>query len=295
MAHPTPAGDDDRLSLQAAADILGVHYMTAYRYVRTGRLDAVRDGSHWYVSRAAIANLRAAGAPGRNKAGSSGRRRDYAGELMAHLVAGDEAESWRVVQDALASAVTAEELYLEIVGRAMRAVGDNWEAGTVSIAEEHHATALAYRLLGRLGPTFTRRGPARGLVVLGSPSGDRHGLASALVADPLRGRGFTVADLGADTPAQSFAEVVALDDRTRAVGIVVSVPIDDAIVANTIAAVRSARTVPVLIGGRTIADAAHATALGADAFSASAPEAIAWFDSIGIPPPRGRRTDTPDN
>jgi excisionase family DNA binding protein len=295
MAQPTPTGDDDRLSLQAAADILGVHYMTAYRYVRTGRLDAVRDGSHWYVTHAAIANLRAAGAPGRNKLGSSSRRRDYAGELMTHLVAGDEAESWRVVQDALASAVTAEELYFEVVGTALRAVGDNWEAGTISIAEEHRASALASRLLGRLGPSFTRRGPARGLVVLGSPSGDRHGLASALVADPLRGRGFMVTDLGADTPAHSFAEVVALDDRTRAVGIVVSVPIDEAVVANTIAAVHSARAVPVLIGGRTIADAAHASALGADAFSQSAAEAVAWFDSIRIPPPRGRRSASPDS
>ncbi len=295
MAQPTPTGADDRLTLQAAAEILGVHYMTAYRYVRSGRLDAVRDGSHWYVSRAAIANLRPAGAPGRNKLGATSRHRDYAGELVTHLVAGDEAESWRVLQDALASAVTAENLYLEIIGPALRTVGDKWEAGTVSIAEEHRASALTQRLLGRLGPTFTRRGPARGLVVLGSPSGDRHGLASALVADPLRGRGFTVADLGADTPAVSFAEIVALDDRTRAVGIVVSVPIDDAVVAHTIAAVHAARSVPVLVGGRTITDAVHAAALGADAFSESASAAIAWFDSIRVPTSRARRTDTPDS
>jgi excisionase family DNA binding protein len=293
MTQSTPTDDDEPLTLQAAADILGVHYMTAYRYVRTGRLDAFRDGSHWYVQPAAIANLRAAGAPGRNKLGSSTPRRDYVGELTAHLVVGDEAEAWRVVQDALASAVTPEVLYLEIIGPALRSIGDSWEAGTVSIAEEHRASALAYRLLGRLGPAFTRRGPARGLVVLGSPSGDRHGLASALVADPLRGRGFTVADLGADTPAQSFAEVVAIDARARAVGIVVSVPIDDEVVAGTIAAVRSARSLPVLVGGRTITSAAHATALGADAFSESAPDAIAWFDSIESSPPGPHRPKPP--
>ena len=30
---------ESRLTLQEAADRLGVHYMTAYRYVRTGRLE----------------------------------------------------------------------------------------------------------------------------------------------------------------------------------------------------------------------------------------------------------------
>ena len=127
--------------------------------------------------------------------------------------------------------------------------------------------------------------------MLGAPSGDRHGLATALVADPLRGRGFAVADLGADTPAQSFAEVVEGDDRARAVGIVVTMPVDDDQVASAIAAVHSARPVPVLLGGRTIRDAAHASALGADAFSESASAAIAWFDSIGSaqPQPRPRR------
>src|ERR1700722_17230894 len=37
------------LGLQEAADQLGVHYMTAYRYVRTGRLPARRVGNQCWV------------------------------------------------------------------------------------------------------------------------------------------------------------------------------------------------------------------------------------------------------
>ncbi|HVJ97152.1 MAG TPA: helix-turn-helix domain-containing protein, partial [Acidimicrobiia bacterium] len=41
---------DDKISLQDAAERLGVHYMTAYRYVRLGHLPAERDdGGRWYV------------------------------------------------------------------------------------------------------------------------------------------------------------------------------------------------------------------------------------------------------
>ena len=42
-------GGSGLLGLQEAADRLGVHYMTAYRYVRTGRLPATRIGSQWWV------------------------------------------------------------------------------------------------------------------------------------------------------------------------------------------------------------------------------------------------------
>ena len=34
--------DPSLITLQEAADRLGVHYMTAYRYVRTGRMPATR-------------------------------------------------------------------------------------------------------------------------------------------------------------------------------------------------------------------------------------------------------------
>jgi excisionase family DNA binding protein len=271
---------DDELSLQEAADLLDVHYMTAYRYVRTGRLIAERRGKHWYVPRSSITAMREASTPGRKKQGSASARRNYAAELAVLLTEGDEAEAWRLSQNALASAFTPEQLYLDALAPAMRSVGDQWEAGQVSIAEEHRASALASRLVGRLGPLFTRRGPTRGLMVLGTPTGDRHGLTTALLADPLRGRGFTVADLGADTPAASFAEIVTNEDQTTAVGIAVSVAVDDHVVSETIHAIHSAREVPVLLGGRAITDAAHATRLGADAYSDTAISALAWFDTM---------------
>ena len=148
------------------------------------------------------------------------------------------------------------------------------------MAQEHRASALAYRLIGRLGPSFTPRGPTRGLIVLGTPTADRHGLAPALLADPLRGRGFAVADLGADTPAASFAEIVTNENRACAVGIAVSVAVGDAVVSEAIDAIHTARAVPVLLGGRAITGAAHATRLGADAYSDTAANALTWFEAM---------------
>ena len=172
-----PGGDD--LSLQEAADLLGVHYMTAYRYVRTGRLGASQVGGTWRVPRASLRALQPAAPAGRAQPGSSSARAQYARRLRDRLIEGDEVEAWRVVEQALASAYTPEDLYFEVLGPALCRVGDEWAKGRVTIAEEHRATVLMARLVGRLGPSFVRRGRTRGLVILGAPATDFHALASS--------------------------------------------------------------------------------------------------------------------
>ena len=48
-----------------------------------------------------------------------------------------------------------------------------------------------------------------------------------ILADPHRGRGFIVSELGADTPAASVAEIVTNEAQTITVGVAVSVAADD--------------------------------------------------------------------
>ena len=48
---------DETLSLHEAAEALGVHYMTAYRYVRLGVLPAHREGRSWRVRRVDLDTL----------------------------------------------------------------------------------------------------------------------------------------------------------------------------------------------------------------------------------------------
>jgi excisionase family DNA binding protein len=276
------AGADEALTLQEAADLLGVHYMTAYRYVRTGRLDATRHGGQWVVPKSAIGSLRAPAAPGRKRLGAP-TQRHYTAELAELLITGDEPEAWRLAQRALASAYSPEQLYVEVLAPAMGAVGDAWAHGRIDVADEHRASTVISRLIGRLGPLFIRHGQTRGFLVLGTASGDRHGLSTALLADPLRGRGFAVADLGADTPPASFAVTCAKMDRVLAVGIAASVVVGDDVLVRTIEAIRAARDVPILLGGGGVGGAAHAAALGADAYTATATDALAWFEQVVRP------------
>ncbi len=274
------ARPDDDLTLQEAADVLGVHYMTAYRYVRTGQLPAVQVDSRWRVRRSNLEKIAKPRAPGRVRHGAAPDRDHDRRRLRALLVQGDEIEAWHLTQRLLSSSCTPEDLYLEVLGPALGLVGEDWAAGRISVAQEHRASAVMFRLIGRLGPLFVRRGRTRGAVVLGAPAGDHHGMATALVADVLRGRGFSVVDLGGSTPAESFVEAVTTTQRVVGVGIVVSAPIDDPAVAATIGAIRAATGVPVLVGGVAIRDDEHARRLGADACTPSARAAVEWLDAL---------------
>ena len=174
-----------------------------------------------------------------------------------------------------------EDLYFDVLGPAMRRVGADWAAGRIDVADEHRATVVMYRLVGRLGPLFARRGTPRGAIVLGAPAGDPHGLATALVADPLRGRGFSITDLGANTPATSWADTIAGTPRVVGVGVVVSTPVDDALIAATIATIKADHEGPVVLGGVAIRDQATWTRSVPTSGRRQRAAAVDHFDATG--------------
>jgi excisionase family DNA binding protein len=253
----------DELTVREAAERLGVHYMTAYAYVRTGRLDARREGAQWRIRRQAVDELREPVRPRSRRAG-----RDRPTRLAARLVASDEAGAWTLVERALVSGHEPADVHLDLLAPALRWIGRQWELGHLDVGDEHCATSVAQRLIARLGPRFTRPGRTRGTIVLGCVAGERHAMASALLADLLRSRGFTAVDLGGDTPAASFVAAARAANRPRAV-LVGAIADGHAVeVGKTLASLRAADLgVPLLAGGPGIAGARAAHALGADGWS----------------------------
>lgn len=252
--------------MQQAAERLGVHYMTVYRYVRLGMLPARKEGGTWRIDAADLSLLDTAPEVPARK-----RSAPWQGRLMARLLAGDETGSWGVVEAALQSGMAPRDFYCEVLTPALHAIGERWAEGDLGVEEEHLASNVAARLIGRLGPRFARRGRPRGTVVLAMPSRERHGLGLAMVADVLREDGYRVLNLGADTPAEALvAALEPIDDLVAvAIGVVGADRLGAA--AAMIRAVRKApRSVPVVVGGAAIAGPVTAERLGADGFTESA-------------------------
>jgi excisionase family DNA binding protein len=265
----------DPITLQAAAERLGVHYMTAYRYVRTGRLPATRKGVEWRVDPQDVDRLRRSSTSPRPR-GSRGRAPE---RLEQRLLVGDVAGAWAVVESALVSGATPADVHLDVLVPALRSIGERWAGGEVTVADEHRATVAAYRVVGQLGPRFAHRGRTRGMVVVGAPAGELHGLPSAIAADLLRDARYSVTDLGANTPAESFVDAALSAERLVAICIGVTTGGLDDIVAATVAALADAPIdAPVVVGGAAVPDEATALALGADEWSG--PDAAALVATV---------------
>jgi len=114
--------------------------------------------------------------------------------------------------DALLARLSIDTLLRDVIVPYLHELGERWERGEVSIAQEHFAsTLLRGRLLG------LARGWGRGIgpvAVLACAPGEQHDLGLLAFGLALRARGWRILYLGADTPITSVADTVQAVDPT---------------------------------------------------------------------------------
>jgi len=194
------------MQLREAADALGVHYQTAYAWVRQGTLPARKTGRGYEVLERDVLRLaerRAAGTPPRPEV----RVRDWpaqAGRLHDAVVAGDETLA-RHEFARLAAGVPLIDLCEQVITPVLRRIGEEWAAGELTIAAEHRASAICERLIAPRA--HQPPGRPRGIAVTATPPAERHALPALMAAACLREDRWLVHHLAADLPV---AEVTGL-------------------------------------------------------------------------------------
>src|SRR5271170_618840 len=213
------------MQLREAADALGVHYQTAYAWVRQGTLPARKTGRGYEVSDddvSALAERRASGTPPRPEV----RVRDWSAQadrLYEAIVSGDETLA-RHDFDRLALGVPLIDLCERVIAPALRRVGEEWAVGELGIATEHRATAICERLIA--ARVHQPPGRPRGVAVTTTPPRERHSLPALMATACLREDHWQVHHLAADLPVADLislagdagAGLVVLSSATRAAG-----------------------------------------------------------------------------
>jgi MerR family transcriptional regulator, light-induced transcriptional regulator len=194
------------MNLQAAAESLGVHYQTAYRWVREGQLAADKIAGSYNVTVTEVERfLSQRLAP--TAPPSMLRVRDWAPQVQrfeAALRDGNELAAKEIIDRLSDGNVSTIDVCQELVAPCMRNIGEAWHTGTLSVAQEHRATAIVERMLGRLANH--QRGRPRGTAVVTTPPGDLHGLPSLMATLVLREDRWKVHHLGADLPVEDLAK-----------------------------------------------------------------------------------------
>ncbi len=112
--------------------------------------------------------------------------------------------------DTLLSSVTVETALREVLMPFLHDLGERWQRGDASIAQEHFASQLLRGRIAALAAGGTGGVGARAL--LACPPGERHDIALLSFGLVLGRQGWAVTFLGADTPVESVAELLDRED-----------------------------------------------------------------------------------
>jgi DNA-binding transcriptional MerR regulator len=127
------------------------------------------------------------------------------GALRQALDAFDEPAA-QAVLDRLLSDYSLTTTLREIVLRYLAELGERWEQGTASIAQEHFASNVLHgRLAGLARGWGTGHGP---LAILACPPGELHDLALMIFGITLNRTGWRINFLGTSTPVEELARTV---------------------------------------------------------------------------------------
>ena len=158
----------------------------------------------------------------RTDSGSAAPLEEAAGNLTASLDRLDE-QAANSALDRLFSAYTVETVLQEVVLPYLHRLGERWEAGEVSVAQEHFASNLLRgRLLGLAQGWGQGQGP---LAILACVPGEHHELGLLVFGVALRRRGWRITYLGTDSPIGAVADTAR--SLTPAVVVLLSINPDN--------------------------------------------------------------------
>jgi excisionase family DNA binding protein len=240
---------DGTIDLETAARLLGVHYQTAYRWVRTGFLPAVKGPGGYRLAPAdveAVATLRNA----RRPLTYTGRGRDWdrlREQLHRALVAGDDTAARRVFEMVHLARVPVLDQCEQMLAPSLRRIGDEWETGELCGARVRIAAGIAERVLDWAVGRLDAPDPAKGIALVVTPKGEDHRLPSLMAGAVLRDAGWAFREI----EGVAASEVVDLARRIRPTLAVVSVTRREAVDAATEMQVDLGESLglPVFVGG----------------------------------------------
>ncbi len=190
-----------------------------------------------------------------------------AGELVEALDRFDEGDAQRAL-DSLFATLTIDVVLRDVLLPYLHELGERWERAEVSVAQEHFASNLIRGRLMSIARSWDRGAGPRAL--LACVEGERHDLPLVCFGLALRGHGWRISYLGADTPTTSLAEAA---QALAPDAVVVSGTVTGAFGASATRLRKIALDAPLFVAGaaadEAVARRVHGTLLAGDPVGAA--------------------------
>ena len=196
-------------------------------------------------------------------------------DLRQCVIDGDMNQTQKLVQEAIAQNLPAEQILKEGLISAMAEVGRLFESGEYFMPEMLIAARAMKSGLTMLRPRLVEaKVQAVGKVIIGTVQGDVHDIGKNLVGMMLEGAGFDVIDLGVDIPPEKYVQAVREHHpdllACSALLTTTMLRMKDLILSLENAGLRG--QVKVMVGGAPITES-YARDIGADLFAPDAASA----------------------
>ena len=172
-------------------------------------------------------------------------------EYLAALLDGRRQDAEQLVEHALQSGTSLNDIYVYVFQEAQYELGRLWEIDRISVAQEHYCTAATQFIMSQLYPRIFS-GPRNGYRFVGAAvASDMHEIGIRMIADTLELHGWVTHYLGGNVPIPDLIEIL-VQRRADVLGISATIVPHIRAVEKVLVAVRQAnatRRIRVMVGG----------------------------------------------
>lgn len=195
--------------------------------------------------------------------------------FLAAILEGDHRKCLDIAKEAVTAGKDIEQFYLHIIQPVMYEIGMLWERGTISVAQEHLASAIVGRVMASTSMLEVTPNKVMNKAVITSAPNEFHEIGAWMISDILEHEGWVVRYLGANTPANDLLELLrSFQPRVLAMSVTMPFNILKAKeIINAIKADAELDKIVIIVGGRPFNDNVELwRSTGADYFAANATE-----------------------
>jgi methanogenic corrinoid protein MtbC1 len=206
-------------------------------------------------------------------------------EYIDHLIAGEDEACMAQAREIATDLPGLHRLYVDTIQPSQYRVGEIWEAGKISVATEHLATATNSYVATNCYAPLARASSGGPKAMIACTPEEMHELGPRLLSDLLECDGWDVDFYGTSMPVRDLIGAIK-ERRPRFLGLSAALVMHLGSVRRTITLIREAlgpETPPIIVGGNAFRGGDDLwKKVGADLYAADASEAVtvlrAWRD-----------------
>ncbi len=170
---------------------------------------------------------------------------------ISYLLNKDRKNAESIILNAVKDGINIKDIYLKVFQRSQYYIGELWQNGTISVAQEHYCTAITQTVMSYLYQYIFQTAKIGKNFLSFCITEELHDLGLKMITDLIEMTGFDTFYLGANVPIKQIEEAIN-EYKADVVGISITMATQINALVNLIQTIRSIKTatkIKIIVGG----------------------------------------------